>query len=49
MSQIVADHERSEGSPSRVTVVKPNRANQAAGALLLLLLAGVFWIYGYAG
>jgi hypothetical protein len=32
-----------------VSAFKPNRANQAAGGILLLLLAGVMWIYGYAG
>lgn len=40
---------RGDSSPSKITVIKPNRANQAAGALILLLLAGVLWIYGYAG
>jgi hypothetical protein len=40
---------RGDSSPSKVTVHKPNRANQAAGALLLILLAGVLWIYGFAG
>lgn len=48
----MADYDRGnqgDSSPSRVTVHKPNRANQAAGALLLLLLTGVFWIYGFAG
>lgn len=31
------------------TVVKPNRANQATGALVLIALFGTFWIYGFGG
>lgn len=48
----MADNERvnrGDSSPTKVTVSKPNRANQAAGAILLLVLAGVLWVYGYAG
>jgi hypothetical protein len=29
--------------------VKPNRANQASGAFLLVLLVGIYFLYGYAG
>jgi hypothetical protein len=48
----MADEERGnrgDSSPTRVTLVKPNRSNQAAGAILLLVLAGVLWVYGFAG
>jgi hypothetical protein len=36
-------------SPTKVTTGTPNRANQAAGGILLVVMAGVFWIYGFAG
>jgi hypothetical protein len=28
-------------------IAKPNMANQASGGILLLLMIGCFWIYGF--
>jgi hypothetical protein len=44
------DNIRGNISPTtNYTVFKPNRANQATGALVLLALCGTFWVYGFAG
>lgn len=38
-----------ESPRGKLTVVKPNRSNQATGALILLALFGTYWVYGFGG
>lgn len=46
----VRDNIKANNPPNtNYTVIKPNRANQATGILILLILLGTFWIYGFAG